>query len=342
MTHRKDIKHAASLAQVRAALLPWFRENARDLPWRRSRDPYAIWVSEVMLQQTRVDTVIPYYQRFLSAFPSVLALSDAPLSRVLEAWSGLGYYRRARLLHRGAQTVASTFAGKVPDEVETLLHVPGVGDYTAGAIASIAYGKSAALVDGNVHRVLSRLFGLSQSHAEVRKQAWAIARELIPGESPGDLNQALMELGATVCTPKAAQCARCPVSKLCVAYAQDKVDVWPIAAKKKAVPTANVQAFVVTNSKDEVLLAQRPEEGRFGGLWEPPILAHAPSFARSLTQVAHLTHILSQERMEVSVFRGATRARKPPALTGYAQTVFTAAPETLALSTLARKILAWR
>ena len=202
---------------MRTALLAWYRRERRDLPWRRTRDPWAIWVSETMLQQTRVETVIPYYERFLARFPTVEALADAEPDELMQHWAGLGYYSRARNLQAGARKVAREHAGRVPDQVEALLELPGVGRYTAGALASIAFDRPAAIVDGNVARVLARLLDLAldvKSPAG-QKRLWSEAEALAAGPSPGDLNQALMELGALVCTPRSPACEICPHERTC-------------------------------------------------------------------------------------------------------------------------------
>jgi A/G-specific adenine glycosylase len=348
----KNIKHAKTHAQApakperyalfRKDLLAWYHANARVLPWRQTQDPYAIWVSEVMLQQTRVDTVIPYYAKFLESFPSVQVLADAHLDRVLERWSGLGYYRRARMLHQGAKHVADLHDGSVPRTTDALKQVPGIGDYTAGAIASIAYGVKAPLVDGNVHRVLARVFGLADAEPIARKRAWVLAAELVPESAPGDFNQALMELGATVCTPAKPLCADCPVASHCEALRLGKVSAWPVPKIKKAVPLVETNAYVVVDPEGRVLLAQRPLNGRFGGLWEPPTLDEAPAWARSLQSAGRITHILTHERMQVSVLVGKAKSRGLPMLKAYTYTAFVSndALKKYALSKLAKKILA--
>jgi len=211
--------------ELRLALLRWYDGQARDLPWRRTRDPYAIWVSEVMLQQTQVSVVLPYWRTFLARFPDVAALARSDLDEVLAAWRGLGYYARARNLHRAAQAVVERHAGRLPDDVEALRALPGFGRYTVGAVASIAFGRSVPLVDGNVARVLARLFGVEGSAGDAvrEKQLWALAETLVEGERPGDWNQALMELGATVCRPEQPTCLLCPLRSCCVALASGRV-----------------------------------------------------------------------------------------------------------------------
>ncbi len=261
----------------RDALLAWYDENKRDLPWRRSRDPYAIWVSEVMLQQTRVDTVIPYWTRFLERFPTPSALAAASEDEVLGAWSGLGYYRRARLLHRGVQEVVARHGGEVPEERDARLALPGVGKYTAGAIGSIAFERAEPIVDGNVARVLCRVHRIETAlgGASTEQRLWVEAERLVQGPRPGDLNQALMELGATVCTPKAPRCDACPVAETCAG--RDIADRLPVP-RKKAAPREVTLAAVVATRGDEVWLA-RGRDALFGGLWSVPMAEHAPTQA---------------------------------------------------------------
>lgn len=257
---------------IRAGLLAWYDREKRDLPWRRTQDPYAIWLSEVMLQQTQVSTVIPYWERFLSRFPTVQALAAAPLEEVLTAWKGLGYYSRARNLHRAAEEVVQRFGGRLPASAAELLTLPGFGRYTAGAVASIAGGEQTPLVDGNVARVLSRLFeveGLPGDRAR-EAQLWALAGALVVGERPGDFNQALMEHGATVCRPEQPLCLLCPVREHCLAYRHGRVGELP-PAKVRAAPRRLTLALAAWRDEaGRLLLARRAEKGLFGGLWELP------------------------------------------------------------------------
>jgi A/G-specific adenine glycosylase len=252
---------------VRAALLAWYLRERRDLPWRRTRDPWAIWVSETMLQQTRVETVIPYYERFLARFPTVEALADAEPDELMQHWAGLGYYSRARTLQAGARKVAREHAGRVPDQVDALLELPGVGRYTAGALASIAFDRPAAIVDGNVARVLARLLDLDldvKSPAGQRR-LWSEAEALAAGPSPGDLNQALMELGALVCTPRAPRCRSCPLRRWCRGLAAGRAEALPVKAAKAAPrPVEAVAALLVRGSR--ALAVRRPPHGLLGGL----------------------------------------------------------------------------
>ncbi len=269
-------------------LLAWYRRNRRDLPWRRTKDPYAIWVSEMMLQQTRVVAVIPYYERFLARFPDVHALARARIDDVLALWSGLGYYRRARHLHEAARRVSRD---GFPRSEAHWRELPGIGPYAAAAIASIAFGERAAAVDGNVIRVLSRL---NATHAPVRElaQAWISSR------SPGDFNQAVMELGATVCTPKAPLCPRCPLSSSC-AGRHDPLRYPAPRARKRITEERLSVALVVRGGK--VQLRRRPETGLLAGMWELP-----PARPRG-APLAVVRHCVLDRRQVISVYPGRPR-----------------------------------
>ncbi len=294
------------------------------MPWRRTRDPYAVWLSEIMLQQTRVETAIPYYERFVGALPTVGALAEAPLSQVLSLWSGLGYYRRARMLHAAARQVMIEWGGQFPRETEELRRLQGVGAYTAGAVASIAYGRPAALVDGNVTRVLARLFAVGDDmrRAAGRARIWELAEAFVKGcdGDPGDWNQALMELGATVCVPGRPRCDICPVSAHCEARARGTAADLPFVSPK-APPTSVARVAFVLASAKAVLLARRKPDALFGGLWEPPgAQGSAAALATRLgvdvarlQRVGEVVHTLSHRRLRVTVFRGplGRRARWP-------------------------------
>jgi A/G-specific adenine glycosylase len=258
-------------AALRAALVAWYRAHRRDLPWRRTRDPYAIWISEAMLQQTRVETVIPYYERFLARFPDVAALATAELDDVTALWAGLGYYSRARNLHRAARQVMERHAGQLPDDVDALRELPGVGRYTAGALASIAFDKPAPIVDGNVARVLARLLALGGDvrSRETQDRLWREAEALARGDDPGATNQALMELGATVCTPRSPRCSACPWTRACAARAQGRAEELP--KKSRASEPKRIEAVAAFLERGgRVLAVQRPQRGLLGGLWELP------------------------------------------------------------------------
>jgi A/G-specific adenine glycosylase len=270
---------AAESAEVARRVVAHFRSVRRDLPWRRSRDPYAIWVSEIMLQQTRVAAVVPYYERWMARFPTVTALAEAPLDDVLAAWAGLGYYSRARNLHRGAREVVTRHGGALPASAAALRALPGIGPYTAGAIASIAFAQPEPLVDGNVARVLARLYAID---IDIKSSAasstlWRLAAELVPGDAPGDFNQGLMELGATVCTPLGPTCLLCPLTALCRARAQGREHELPrMPARKRPheLPLIDATALWIER-RGKLLLARRTPDGLYGGLWELP-QTHAP------------------------------------------------------------------
>ncbi len=252
-------------------LLDWYRKNARRLPWRDHPDPYIIWVSEIMLQQTRVETVIPYFQNWIQRFPTVHALAAASLEEVLTLWEGLGYYSRARNLHRAARIVVEAYNGYLPQDVTRLRALPGIGRYTAAAIASIAFGQDEPALDGNIRRVLSRLFNIETPARSTlgEKQLWELARQHLPPGQAGDYNQAIMDLGATVCTPTSPDCSNCPVSMSCQAYALGIQEQRPVTTPKPKIPHHTVTAAVVQH-QDRVLIVQRPPKGLLGGLWEFP------------------------------------------------------------------------
>ncbi|GAB4450686.1 MAG: A/G-specific adenine glycosylase [Anaerolineae bacterium] len=258
-------------AQLRRRLLSWYHANARNLPWRNETDPYRVWVSEVMLQQTQVVTVVPYYHRFLAQFPTVQALAAAPLDEVLKQWQGLGYYARARNMHRAAQKIVDAFAGQLPRSSAELRRLPGFGAYTAGAVASIAFGEVVPAIDGNVKRVLARLFALDGDPArgETARQLQQHAAALVDPAAPGDWNQAVMELGATVCLPRNPRCIDCSLRENCQAHAHGIEHTLPRKAARKPLPHYHVTAAVIRRD-GLVLIAQRPPEGMLGGMWEFP------------------------------------------------------------------------
>lgn len=277
----------SDLVALRARLLDWYDTNRRDLPWRAQpdshHDPYRVWLSEVMLQQTRVETVRAYFERWLNRFPTLEALADAPLDDVMKEWEGLGYYSRARNLHRAVREVRDRYGGKVPDDPESFRSLPGVGRYTAGAVMSIAYGREEPVVDGNVRRVYARLTDDPQPS---ESRLWDIASRIVMGERPGCVNQAVMELGAICCTPRRPQCHACPVSDFCAARTAGTQQERPQPRRRGPLPReARVAAVVEQGGR--YLLARRPSRGRLGGMWEFPggLIGDGESAAEALPRV---------------------------------------------------------
>lgn len=263
--------------EIAPPLLAWWDADHADLPWRRTRDPYAIWVAEVMLQQTQIATVIPYYERWMARFPTVEALAGAPLDDVLKQWEGLGYYSRARNLHAAARQIVQNYEGRLPRAVDKLLKLPGVGRYTAGAVASIAFDIRAPALDGNAMRVLSRLFDVEEDVTQpaTRARLWQLAEEILPAERPGDFNQAFMEFGQRVCVPRNPRCLICPLSALCLARRRGTQLERPVRPPRKRTPHFDVVAAVIwedgaPSAAGRFLITQRPLDGLLGGLWEFP------------------------------------------------------------------------
>ena len=258
-------------SQLTQRLLIWYDKNNRNLPWRGNPDPYIVWVSEIMLQQTRVETVIPYFRSWIEQFPTLEALANASEQEVLKAWEGLGYYSRARNLLRAARQVFQELHGQLPADARTLALLPGIGRYTAGAIASIAFGLNEPALDGNIRRVLSRLFNLQvpARSPEGERRLWELARQYLPDERAGDYNQALMDLGATICTPHSPRCPECPLENLCQARALGLQGERPITMKRQPIPHYLVTAAIITRS-DAILISHRPAQGLLGGMWEFP------------------------------------------------------------------------
>jgi A/G-specific adenine glycosylase len=305
---------------LRKALLDWFAANKRDLPWRRTKDPYAIWVSEVILQQTQAGTAVPYFYRFIEKYPDVESLSRASLEQVLKTWENLGYYARARNMHRAARRIVEDFGGVVPRNHASLRSLPGVGEYIAAAVASIAYGEPRAAVDGNVKRVLSRLFlidaplGRASSAHAFRERA----EELLDRTHPGEFNQAMMELGATVCAPRSPACDRCPVPEHCAAFARSAQSTYPVRVKRPRTPRYRIAVGVVRRN-GRILITRRKESGLLGGLWEFPGGKIEPgespeeACVREISEevnlsvevkrlVARVTHAYTHFRVAVDVF----------------------------------------
>jgi A/G-specific adenine glycosylase len=307
--------------KMRAPLLRWYDANRRDLPWRRTRDPFAIWISEAMLQQTRVETVIPYWERFLEAFPDVESLATADLDDVYAVWTGLGYYSRARNLKAAAVSIVAEHGGRVPDSAERLRELKGIGPYTAGAIASIAFDREEPLVDGNVVRVFTRVLGIREDSTtrSVLDRLWSVAAELVRGPRPGDLNQALMELGATLCTPRNPGCLACPLGRHCDARSQGDAESLPIKKKRtKQKPIRAVAALIERSGK--ALIVRRPEQGLMAGLWELPggdidpedegkdrvrdVLENRVGLAtRDHQSIGSVEHVFTHRRLRLEVFR---------------------------------------
>ena len=302
-------------ATFAARLIAWQRQHGRhDLPWQNTRDPYRIWLSEIMLQQTQVSTVIPYYARFLERFPTVGALAAAPLDDVMALWAGLGYYTRARNLHRCAQVVASEHGGAFPASVDALAGLPGIGRSTAAAIASFAFGARATILDGNVKRVLARVFGIDGFPGEKRVEnaMWTLAGSLVPGAEASDADvsaytQGLMDLGATLCVRGKPDCARCPFSADCVANATGRQRELPGARPKKTVPTRRTWMLVLLDG-DAVMLEKRPPTGIWGGLWSLPeapdeaaLTGRARAFGASgpASPLAPLSHAFTHFRLDI-------------------------------------------
>src|SRR5512139_3105433 len=253
-------------------LLTWYHQHGRtNMPWRDHPDPYAVWVSEIMLQQTRVETVIPYFEKWMKLFPDVRALANASEREVLNAWEGLGYYSRARNLHKAAKIVAEQYHGEIPRDLEQLRKLPGIGRYTVGAIASMAFGMDVSTLDGNIKRVYARIFDVTEpvDSPVGEKILWQLADENLPKGHAGDYNQALMDLGAMICVPKNPRCLICPVMQFCQARQKGVQDQRPAKTPKKNVPRY-VHAAAVIVQRGRVLLAQRPSQGLLGGMWEFP------------------------------------------------------------------------
>jgi A/G-specific adenine glycosylase len=313
-----------ALRSVARRLLKWFARNARDLPWRRTRDPYAIWVSEVMLQQTQVKTVIPYWERWMRAFPEVHGLARAKLERVLKLWEGLGYYRRARNLRAAAQKIVQEHKGKVPALFNEVLALPGVGRYTAGAICSIAFNQPTPVLDGNVRRVLTRRFGLrgDERRTVIHQRLWSLAEALVrqaaaaPGRrNCGSLNQAVMELGALICAPCNPRCNACPLSLQCVARQGNRMEKFSPVASRPTLLARRFAAFVLEN-EGRYLVRQRPVTGVNAGLWEFPNGEVKPDASLdclvrdvmglavlSLQPMMILQHAITRYRITLEVFK---------------------------------------
>ena len=267
-----------ALSPISDRILSWYARHKRDLPWRKTRNPYFIWISEVMLQQTQVDTVIPYYQRFLRQFPTMEALAKASLQEVLKAWENMGYYARARHLHAAAREVVNRMGGKIPKTWDEIIRLPGIGTYTASAILSFAFDKKFPTVDGNARRVLCRLYAIQEPIDENRtqKKINELAMKMIPSEDPASFNHGIMELGATVCKPQRPLCNICPLQDLCLAFQKGLPGTLPITRKRKPLPHKEMTAAVIRDKRGRILMVQRPNKGLLGGLWKFPGGERAP------------------------------------------------------------------
>jgi A/G-specific adenine glycosylase len=265
-----ELLSEAVVAKLRQQLLVWYAAQGRDLPWRCTRDPYAIWISEVMLQQTQVKTVIPYYERWLETFPTVEALAKANQQAVLKCWEGLGYYARARNLHKAAQQVVAKHGGRFPKSLVGAIALPGIGRTTAGGILSAAFNQPTAILDGNVKRVLARLVALPAVPNKALNQLWAISEQVLDPTHPRDFNQAIMDLGATLCTRHNPTCLQCPWQSHCAAYNQKAVSDFPMTESRPPLPHKQIGVAVITDEQGHILIDRRKQEGLLGGLWEFP------------------------------------------------------------------------
>jgi A/G-specific adenine glycosylase len=322
----------ATLQEVRVSLLDWYRSAQRDLPWRRSRDPYCIWISEIMLQQTRVAAVVPYYERLLERFPDVRALAEAPEAEVLACWSGLGYYSRARNLQKAARLIVQR--GTFPQDYEGLRALPGIGDYTAAAVASIAFGLSRAVLDGNVMRVLARML---REAGDVRKPATRkrlqeAADRLLDASDPGSFNQAIMELGATVCLPREPQCLVCPLRAHCEAQSSGRQQEFPVKGRGRE-PVRLEETLLIIRRGESVLLWQRQQGTRMAGFWELPHAEEIPN-ARRGQPLGSFRHSIMHQNFTFSV-ESATLKGAPDGFSWVPLSDF----RDLPLSTTARKAL---
>jgi A/G-specific adenine glycosylase len=346
---------------IRRALLAWFDDSARDLPWRRRRSPYRIWLAEILAQQTRLDAAVPYFERFVERFPDLPSLAAASQDEVLALWSGLGYYSRGRNLHRSARLLCERFDGRLPDTAAELAALPGIGRYTAGAIASIAFGRVEPAVDGNVKRVLARLFDIDADleRPPLREQLWRLAGRLLPPDRPGDFNEALMELGALVCTPRAPTCAGCPLGRLCHARRRGTQLERPPPRRRRPPRLVTLRLALIERPAG-LLLVRNQAAGLFGGLWSLPLHPRGgcgEGDARGLAQalerdlgraaavgprLAAFEHLLTHRRLRVRV-HAVELDKGPLRLHAYSAARWIARPqqlERLGLAALTRKALA--
>ncbi len=320
------------VSRIRRRLLGWYEKNRRDLPWRETRDPYAVWISEIMLQQTRVETVIPYYRRFLERFPDASSLAAASTDEVLKVWENLGYYSRARNLHEAAKIVAEHHGGRLPEALEDLATLPGIGEYTAGAVGSIAFGQPVPAVDGNVRRVLARLHAIGEpvDSGPGKSRIRTLAEELVSPEDPGAFNQALMDLGSRICTPALPRCRECPLADECEAFRQGRQEEIPVNSPKKSLPFEIAVAAVLRNRDGRLLVVRRPLHGFLGGLWKLPggflrpgedlpaglrrtVREETGLAVRVLDELASVNAVYSHFRLRLTSFRCRRQgSRNPP------------------------------
>ena len=321
------------LEQIADRILSWYARHKRDLPWRHTRNPYFIWVSEVMLQQTQVDTVIPYYHRFLKRFPTIEALAKASLQEVLKAWENMGYYARARHLHAAAREVVKRMGGKIPKTWDELIRLPGIGTYTASAILSFAFDERFPTVDGNARRVLCRLSATQEpmDQSRTQREIHDLAAKIIPSDDPASFNHGIMELGATICKPRSPLCNICPIGDLCLAFQKGLQETLPIMRERKPIPHKEMTAAVIEDKRGRLLIVQRPNKGLLGGLWKFPggergadetlqqalrrrvreELGIGVKVGKALTSVSHAyTHF----RITLHAFRCVRRNGKPRAI----------------------------
>ncbi|AQY51431.1 DNA glycosylase [Listeria weihenstephanensis] len=316
------------IVTFRTALIDWYEKNKRVLPWRENTEPYRIWVSEIMLQQTKVDTVMPYFERFMTWFPTMQDFTEAPEERILKAWEGLGYYSRVRNLQAAMKTVVEEMDGVVPDNLTDILELKGVGPYTAGAVLSIAYERPEPAVDGNVMRVISRVLEIDDDimKQKTRKKFEAALYELIDPEKPGEFNQGLMEIGALVCTPKKPMCLVCPLQEFCEAHKAGEEELYPVKIKKTKVKKMYLSSAIVQTGADQFIIEQRPDTGLLANLWQFPTveqsdnqealkLAFLQKYGMELQikpePITHVKHIFSHLVWEVDVFAAQAITTQP-------------------------------
>lgn len=340
-------------SDIAALVLDWYDRHHRILPWRSAPgapppEPYRVWLSEVMLQQTTVPAVKPYFEKFLTLWPSVQDLAHAPVEQVMEAWAGLGYYARARNLHKCAKAVSAQHGGQFPDSEAGLLALPGIGPYTAAAIAAIAFDVPAAVLDGNIERVLARLFAVETPLPQARTELRKLAAQVTPQKRPGDFAQAMMDLGATICTPKSPDCLLCPLQAQCEGYRRGIAETLPRKAAKAARPVRHTIAFLLQRADDgAVLLRRRPPKGLLGGMLEVPsapwrdtpwasseALEHAPAATGWLMLNGDAAHVFTHFELRIGAMLGRVSVREAAELDGQWQQ-----PQAAALPTVMKKML---